>query len=348
MTENLAEDLDELARELDRDYVFHSWSAQAQLDLAGDRRRPRAPTVWDHDGQPLPRLLEPARQRQHRAPASGRRRRRSRSRPALLATIGPATANLARGEAAQRILVEGARRLPARCSSPTAAPTRTRTRSAWRACTPAATRCCRPTARTTATPARRSSRPATGDGCRTSTPAGTCTSSAPTSTAASSGRRRPRRSRSGPCTTSSASSSPRARRRSPRSCSRSIPAPPASCVPPPGYLAGVRALCDRYGIILILDEVMCGFGRTGRWFAFEGYDVVPDLITFAKGVNSGLRAGRRRDHLGRDRGDVRRPGVPGRAHLQRAPAGGGIHRRVDRRDGDGGHRRERPPRSART
>jgi taurine--2-oxoglutarate transaminase len=49
----------------------------------------------------------------------------------------------------------------------------------------------------------------------------------------------------------------------------------------------VRALCDRYGIILILDEVMAGFGRTGRWFAFEGYDVVPDLITFAKGVNSG-------------------------------------------------------------
>ena len=58
-------------------------------------------------------------------------------------------------------------------------------------------------------------------------------------------------------------------------------------LPPPGYLAGVRALCDRYGIMLILDEVMAGFGRTGRWFAFEGYDVVPDLITFAKGVNSG-------------------------------------------------------------
>lgn len=58
-------------------------------------------------------------------------------------------------------------------------------------------------------------------------------------------------------------------------------------IPPPGYLAGVRELCDRYGIMLILDEVMAGFGRTGRWFAFEGYDVVPDLITFAKGVNSG-------------------------------------------------------------
>jgi taurine--2-oxoglutarate transaminase len=57
--------------------------------------------------------------------------------------------------------------------------------------------------------------------------------------------------------------------------------------PPPGYLAGVRELCDRYGILLILDEVMAGFGRTGAWFAFDHYDVRPDLITFAKGVNSG-------------------------------------------------------------
>jgi taurine---2-oxoglutarate transaminase len=57
--------------------------------------------------------------------------------------------------------------------------------------------------------------------------------------------------------------------------------------PPPGYLAGVRELCDRHGIIYIADEVMAGFGRTGRWFATENYDVVPDLITFAKGVNSG-------------------------------------------------------------
>jgi len=58
-------------------------------------------------------------------------------------------------------------------------------------------------------------------------------------------------------------------------------------VPPPGYLAGVRALCDEYGIVYIADEVMCGFGRTGAWFAFEHYGVVPDLITFAKGSNSG-------------------------------------------------------------
>jgi len=58
-------------------------------------------------------------------------------------------------------------------------------------------------------------------------------------------------------------------------------------IPPPGYLAGVRALCDKYGLVYIADEVMCGFGRAGSWFAFEQHGVVPDLITFAKGSNSG-------------------------------------------------------------
>src|SRR6195952_5311108 len=58
-------------------------------------------------------------------------------------------------------------------------------------------------------------------------------------------------------------------------------------VPPPGYLAGVRALCDQYGIVFIADEVMCGFGRCGEWFAVDHWQVVPDLITFAKGSNSG-------------------------------------------------------------
>ena len=66
-----------------------------------------------------------------------------------------------------------------------------------------------------------------------------------------------------------------------------IPGTAGVLVPPPGYLEGVRALCDKYGIVLIFDEVMAGFGRTGEWFAFKGFDVVPDLITFAKGVNSG-------------------------------------------------------------
>ena len=58
-------------------------------------------------------------------------------------------------------------------------------------------------------------------------------------------------------------------------------------VPPAGYLAGVRALCDEFGIVMIADEVMSGFARAGEWFAIQHWDVVPDLITFAKGVNSG-------------------------------------------------------------
>lgn len=58
-------------------------------------------------------------------------------------------------------------------------------------------------------------------------------------------------------------------------------------VPPPGYLQGVRELCDRHGIVYIADEVMVGFGRMGEWFAFQAYGGQPDLITFAKGVNSG-------------------------------------------------------------
>jgi taurine---2-oxoglutarate transaminase len=57
-------------------------------------------------------------------------------------------------------------------------------------------------------------------------------------------------------------------------------------VPPDGYIAGVREICDRYGILMIADEVMAGFGRTGRWFAIDHYDVVPDLITMAKGLTS--------------------------------------------------------------
>jgi taurine--2-oxoglutarate transaminase len=57
-------------------------------------------------------------------------------------------------------------------------------------------------------------------------------------------------------------------------------------IPPDGYLQGVRALCDRYGILMIADEVMSGFGRTGRWFAVEHWGVVPDMITMAKGLTS--------------------------------------------------------------
>ncbi|MER5257550.1 MULTISPECIES: aspartate aminotransferase family protein [unclassified Streptomyces] len=69
----------------------------------------------------------------------------------------------------------------------------------------------------------------------------------------------------------------------------SVPGTAGIMIPPPGYLKGVREICDRYGIVFILDEVMAGFGRTGKWFAADNFDggIVPDLLTFAKGVNSG-------------------------------------------------------------
>jgi taurine--2-oxoglutarate transaminase len=66
-----------------------------------------------------------------------------------------------------------------------------------------------------------------------------------------------------------------------------IPGTAGIMVPPPGFLRGVRQICDRYGIVYIADEVMCGFGRTGSWFEYQAHDVKPDLVTFAKGVNSG-------------------------------------------------------------
>ena len=58
-------------------------------------------------------------------------------------------------------------------------------------------------------------------------------------------------------------------------------------IPPKGYLPGMRALCDEFGILMICDEVMAGWGRTGKMFGFENFDVKPDLVTFAKGVTCG-------------------------------------------------------------
>jgi taurine--2-oxoglutarate transaminase len=58
-------------------------------------------------------------------------------------------------------------------------------------------------------------------------------------------------------------------------------------VPPDGYLQSIREVCDRHGILLICDVVMAGFGRTGKWFGVDNWDVVPDIITLAKGINSG-------------------------------------------------------------
>ncbi len=67
----------------------------------------------------------------------------------------------------------------------------------------------------------------------------------------------------------------------------SVPGTAGVLMPPAGYLEGIRALCDKYEILWIADEVMAGFGRTGKWFAYQHTNVIPDLIVFAKGVTSG-------------------------------------------------------------
>lgn len=75
----------------------------------------------------------------------------------------------------------------------------------------------------------------------------------------------------------------------------------ACVVPPTGYFQRIRQICDRHGVLLVLDEVFCGLGRTGRWFAAEHFDVVPDLVTLGKGLSGGSVAlsavGVQRDHF---------------------------------------------------
>ena len=130
--------------------------------------------------------------------------------------------------------------------------------------------------------------------------------------------------------------------------------------PPPGYFQRVREICDRYGVLLVSDEVICAFGRLGHWFGAERYDYQPDIITMAKGLTSGyspLGAMAVSDRLvepfldGRD--------LPPRYHLRRSSgergSGPGQHRRV-REGGILEHVREQrsclpgvarhPPRSA--
>ena len=112
-------------------------------------------------------------------------------------------------------------------------------------------------------------------------------------------------------------------------------------VPPDGYLQSIREVCDRYGILLIADEVMAGFGRTGKWFAVDNWDVVPDIITLAKGINSGYVP------LGamvvrRALADWIRPRFfAGGLTYSRPPARVRLGGRLDRGVPGGGHRRER-------
>ena len=112
-------------------------------------------------------------------------------------------------------------------------------------------------------------------------------------------------------------------------------------VPPDGYLQSIREVCDRHGILLIADEVMAGFGRTGKWFAVDHWDVVPDILTMAKGINSGyVPLGAMVDPRA-DRGVAAGQVLRRRAHLQRPPARVRGRRRLDRGVPRGGHRRAR-------
>jgi len=286
----MTEDLDALAKQLDREHVFHSWSAQAGLDLpviAGGE----GAVVWDHAGH---RMLDFASQlvnvnigHQHPAVVAA-----IRAQAEQLATIGPATANLQRGQAAQRILG----RAPTGFSKVFF--TNGGADAVENAIRMARLHCAErgDTGRDTVLSTYRSYHGNTGAAI----------------VATGDWRRMPNQYARGHVhffgpylyrsefwATTPEEESERALHHLERVIQsegpstiaaillESVPGTAGILVPPPGYLAGVRALADRYGIVLILDEVMAGFGRTGRWFAFQGYDVVPDLITFAKGVNSG-------------------------------------------------------------
>ena len=103
--------------------------------------------------------------------------------------------------------------------------------------------------------------------------------------------------------------------------------------PPPGYFQRVREICDRYGVLLVSDEVICAFGRLGHWFGAERYDYRPDIVTMAKGLTSGyspLGAMAVSDRLVEP--FLTRGELPPRRHLRRPPGerggGPGQHRRL--------------------
>lgn len=271
-------------RHLDRQYVFHSWSVQGQIDplvIAGGQ----GCTLWDYDGQ---RYLDFSSQlvntnigHQHPAVIDA-----IRSQAAQLATIAPATANLARGEAAKRIIhlaPPGFDKVFFTNGGADANENAIRMARLY-------------TGREKVLSAYRSYHgntgsaiAATGDWRRLANEYGRghvhfftpylYRSEFFASTAQEE------------CTRALAHLRRIIECEGPHTIAalllETIPGTAGIMVPPEGYLKGVRALADEFGIVMILDEVMTGFGRTGKWFAFQHDDVIPDLITFAKGVNSG-------------------------------------------------------------
>lgn len=275
---------DTLATELDREHVFHSWSAQAALAplvVAGGL----GSRVWDHSGRTYldfaSQLVNVNIGHQHPRVVAA-----IQEQAATLATIGPATANLTRGEAAQRITARAPDGF-----------TKVFFTNGGADANENAIRMARlHTGRDKVVSTYRSYHGNTG------------------AAVVSTGdwRRLPNEYARGHVhvfgpylyrsefwSTTPEQESERALRHLRRviECEgphtvaaillETVPGTAGVLMPPPGYLAGVRALADEHGIMLILDEVMAGFGRTGEWFAFDAFDVTPDLIVFAKGVNSG-------------------------------------------------------------
>jgi taurine--2-oxoglutarate transaminase len=284
MAETAVSSLNARTRELDRAHVFHSWSAQGAVDplvIAGGL----GCRAWDHDGRQYldfsSQLVNLNIGHQHPAVVQA-----ITDQVGLLATIAPATANLARGEAAMRIVSrapEGFQKVFFTNGGADAVENAIRMARLH-------------TGRDTILSTYRSYHGNTGAAV----------------VATGDWRRMPNQYARGHVhffgpflyrsefwATTPEQESERAlthlehviQSEGPGTIAavllESVPGTAGILVPPPGYLSGVRALCDRHGIMLILDEVMAGFGRTGEWFAFDNFDVRPDLIAFAKGVNSG-------------------------------------------------------------
>ncbi len=280
----MSDDRDALAAQLDKEHVFHSWSAQAALAplvVAGGL----GTRVWDHSGREYldfsSQLVNVNIGHQHPKVVAA-----IQEQAATLATIGPATANLTRGEAAKRI----AARAPAGMDKVFF------TNGGADAVENALRMARLHTGRDKVVSTYRSYHGNTGAAI----------------TATGDWRRLPNEYARGHVhvfgpylyrsefwATTPEEECERALQHlrrvveceGPQSVAaillETVPGTAGIMVPPPGYLAGVRALADEHGIMLVLDEVMAGFGRTGEWFALDAHDVVPDLITFAKGVNSG-------------------------------------------------------------
>ena len=274
----------QLAYDLDRAHVFHSWSAQGTLNpfvMAGGA----GSTVWDYDGNRYldfsSQLVNTNMGHQHPAIVDA-----IKTQADLLTTVAPATANLARGEAAKRIIAKADSHFGKVFFTNGGADA--------------------------VENAIRMARITTGRDKVLSTYRSYHGNTGAAIVATGDWRRMPNEYARGHVhffgpfayrsefwSTSLEQESERALHHLERVIIsegqssfaaillETVPGTAGVLVPPPGYLEGVRALCDKYGILLIFDEVMCGFGRTGQWFAWQGFGVTPDLIAFAKGVNSG-------------------------------------------------------------